>query len=162
VETPLHAELEPWGGLLLGTWTGDGEGTYPTIEPFRYREEIVFGHIGKPYLTYRQSTLNLDTGQPAHSEVGYLRGVGEWRAELVLAHPTGVAELAEGSVEVVDDGFRLHLRSTGVIHTTTAKDVTRVERRIEVTSDVFRYDLAMAAVGQGHQHHLSGELRRQG
>jgi len=135
---------------------------YPTIEPFRYREEVEFGHIGKPYLTYEQATVNLDLGQPAHAEVGYLRAVGEGRAELVLAHPSGIAELAEGSVELVDDGFRLHLRSTGVVHTTTAKDVTRVERRIEVTGGVFRYDLAMAAVGQGHQHHLSGELHREG
>jgi THAP4-like, heme-binding beta-barrel domain len=160
VSAPLHAELQPIAGLL-GTWVGEGEGGYPTIEPFHYREEVEFGHVGKPYLTYRQATINLGTGEPAHAEVGYLRAVGDGRVELVLAHPTGLAELAEGTTELIDDGVRLHLRSTGVSHTTTAKDVTRTERRIEVTGDVLRYDLAMAAVGQGHQHHLSGELRRQ-
>jgi len=160
VDVPLHAELQPLAGLL-GTWVGEGEGGYPTIEPFRYREEVVFGHIGKPYLTYRQATVNLGTGEPAHAEVGYLRAVGGGRVELVLAHPSGIAELAEGTTEELDGGIRLHLRSTGVTHTTTAKDVTRLERRIEVIGDVLHYELAMAAVEQGHQHHLSGELHRQ-
>lgn len=160
VTAPLHVELQPLAGLL-GSWVGEGEGSYPTIESFHYREEVVFGHVGKPFLTYRQSTTNLATGQPAHAEVGYLRAVGGGRVELVLAHPTGVAELAEGATELLDDGVRLHLRSTGVNHTTTAKEVTRTERRIEVIGDVLHYDLAMAAVGQGHQQHLSGELHRQ-
>lgn len=159
MDLPLHDELKPLAGLL-GTWVGEGEGEYPTITSFRYREEVVLGHVGKPFLTYRQSTVNLATGAPAHSEVGYLRAVGDARVELVLAHPTGVAELAEGTIETLDDGVRLHLRSTGVSHTTTAKDVRRIERRIEVTEDVLRYDVAMAAVGQPHQRHLTGELRR--
>jgi X-X-X-Leu-X-X-Gly heptad repeat protein len=160
VELPLHVDLQPLSGLL-GTWVGKGEGDYPTIEPFRYREEVEFGHVGKPYLTYRQATVNLATGQPAHAEVGYLRAVGEGRVELVLAHPSGITELAEGTTELHDGSVRLHLRSTGVNRTTTAKEVTRVERRFELAGDVLRYDLAMAAMGQGHQQHLSAELRRQ-
>jgi hypothetical protein len=161
VEIPLHDEIRPLAGLL-GTWVGEGEGEYPTIDPFRYREEVVFGHVGKPFLTYRQATTNLTTGEPLHAETGYLRAPGAGHVELVLAHPSGIAELAEGTIEPLDDGVRLHLRSTGVSHTTTAKEVTRVERRIEVSGGVLRYDLAMAAVGQGHQRHLSGELRRAG
>lgn len=156
---PLHAELKPLADLV-GTWVGEGEGEYPTITSFRYREEVVFGHVGKPFLTYRQSTVNQGTGEPAHSEVGYLRAVGDGRVELVLAHPTGVAELAEGTIEVLDEGVRLHLRSTGVSHTTTAKEVRRIERRIEVAGPVLRYDVAMAAVGHPHQRHLTGELHR--
>jgi hypothetical protein len=159
VEIPLHDQIRPLAGLL-GTWVGEGEGEYPTIEPFHYREDVVFGHVGKPFLTYRQATINRDTGEPLHAEVGYLRAPGGGRVELVLAHPSGIAELSEGTIETLDDGVRLHLRSTGVSHTTTAKEVTRVERRFELAGDVLRYDLAMAAVGQGHQRHLTGELRR--
>jgi hypothetical protein len=160
VEPDLHpdvASLAP----LLGTWSGTGEGAYPTIEPFRYRETVVFGHVGKPTLAYRQATVNLGTGLPAHTEVGYLRGFGGARVELVLAHPTGVVELAEGTVVGTADGLRLHLRSTDVVGTATAKEVVRLERRIEVAGDVLRYELAMAAVGQDHQHHLAAELRRE-
>jgi hypothetical protein len=155
----LHPDVADLG-CLLGTWSGEGHGVYPTIDPFDYREEAVFAHVGKPFLAYRQATVRLDTGLPAHAEAGYLRGVGDGRVELVIAHPTGLTEVAEGDVVIEPDGLRLHLMSTSVTGTATAKDVRRVERSVTVDGDVLRYDLAMAAVGRPHQHHLSAELRR--
>lgn len=161
MEPELHPDVVPFAALL-GTWAGEGEGHYPTIEPFAYREEITFvaGPVTKPFLAYRQGTVRLDTGLPAHAESGYLRGVGGGRAELVMAHPTGIAELAEGEATATDDGLVLHLVTTTVAGTTTAKDVRQVERTFTLTGDVLRYDLAMAAVGQPHQHHLTATLHR--
>jgi THAP4-like, heme-binding beta-barrel domain len=161
----MDVELHPDVAVLaplLGTWAGTGAGSYPTIEPFRYREEVVFGHAGKPFLSYRQATVRLDTGLPAHAEAGYLRGTGGTRVELVLAHPTGIAELAEGEVVATEAGLALRLASVAVARTATAKEVTRVERTITVEGDLLRYELAMAAVGQPHQHHLAAELERTG
>jgi len=158
---PDVAALAP----LLGTWTGSGEGHYPTIEPFSYTEEVTFGHAGKPFLAYRQATRRSDTGLPAHAEAGYLRGVGGDRLELVLAQPSGVAELAEGTVTgtgTVDGPLVVHLVTVQVARTATAKEVTRVERTVTVAGDVLRYDLSMAAVGEPHQHHLRAELHRTG
>uniref|UniRef100_A0A8R7PT04 THAP4-like heme-binding domain-containing protein n=1 Tax=Triticum urartu TaxID=4572 RepID=A0A8R7PT04_TRIUA len=37
---PLVAPLS----FLLGKWRGEGEGTFPSIAPFRYGEEILFSH----------------------------------------------------------------------------------------------------------------------
>jgi hypothetical protein len=159
MDTPLHADLAALG-CLLGHWVGEGSGEYPTIEPFRYREAVDFGHVGKPFLTYRQATVNLGTGLPAHAEVGYLRGVGPGRVELVLSHPTGLAEIEEGGLEALPDGVRLSLSSTSVTGTSTAKQVDSLERHIEVSGDVLHYQLAMGAVGQPHQHHLAAELHR--
>ena len=159
MDAPLHPDLEPLRPLL-GSWTGEGEGRYPTIDPFRYREDVAFGHVGKPFLTYRQATVRLDTGQPSHAEVGYLRAVGGGRLELVLAHPTGLVEVAEGEMVEEGDGLTLRLASTTVAGTATAKEVTQLARTIIVTDDTLHYDLSMAAVGQPLQHHLAATLHR--
>jgi hypothetical protein len=159
MEAPLHPDIDSLA-CLLGTWRGEGHGVYPTIEPFRYSEEVAFTHTGKPFLAYRQTTVNLDTGTPAHAEVGYWRPGGLRRVELVLAHPTGVVEIDEGPVELFAGGVALHLRSTTVGLTATAKSVVSLERSIRVEGDELRYDLAMGAVDQPHQHHLSATLRR--
>jgi hypothetical protein len=160
VDVAVHPDL---GALaaLIGSWAGEGEGRYPTIEPFRYHEDVVFGHVGKPFIAYRQATVNLATGLPAHAESGYLRAVSTGRVELVLAHPTGIVELGEGEVLPQPAGLTLHLMSTTVLRTATAKEVTSVERRISVTGDILRYQVSMAAVGRPHQHHLAAELQRQ-
>jgi THAP4-like, heme-binding beta-barrel domain len=160
VDVAVHPDLGALAGLI-GAWAGEGKGRYPTIDPFRYHEEVVFGHVGKPFVAYRQATTNLDTGQPAHAEAGYLRAVGPGLVELVLAHPTGIVEVAEGEVLEQPDGLTVHLVSTAVPRTATAKEVTSVERRISVVGDTLRYQVAMAAVGQPHQHHLAAELHRQ-
>jgi hypothetical protein len=108
--------------------------------------------------------VRLDSGLPAHAEAGYLRSVGGGRVELALAHPTGLAELAEGTVEPVPAGrgLRIVLASVAVTGTSTAKDVATVARTIVVEGDTLRYELAMGAVGQPHQHHLAAELHRTG
>ena len=86
---------------LLGTWSGRGSGDYPTITPFDYLEEITFAHVGKPFLSYTQRTRS-PGGQPMHAEAGYLRMPNPGRIELVLAQPSGVTEIDEGTI--ADDG----------------------------------------------------------
>ncbi|HEY8548289.1 MAG TPA: FABP family protein [Acidimicrobiales bacterium] len=161
MDADLHPDVAPLAALV-GTWAGEGEGHYPTIEPFAYREEVTFtAPPGKPFLAYQQKTVRLDTGVPAHAEAGYLRGVGGGRVELVMAHPTGLAEIADGEATATGDGLALHVRSTTVARTATAKDVRTVERTFTLVGDELRYDLAMGAVGQDHQHHLRATLHRQ-
>ena len=156
---PLHpdiAALEP----LLGTWSGRGKGSYPTIETFDYLEEITFGHVGKPFLAYGQRTRHAADNRPLHAETGYWRchGTGsQTLVEVVLAHPTGIVEVQQGPF----DGRVFDLASVQMAATTTAKHVTQVVRRFELAGDELSYTVAMAAVGQPLTHHLEAVLKRQ-
>jgi hypothetical protein len=118
--TPLHPDVEVLS-FLLGEWRGEGRGTYPTIDDFAYREEVVFGHVGKPFVSYTQRTWALDDGRPLHSESGYLRPQPNDRLELVLALPSGQVEMDEGARR----GGHIELTSTLVARTPSAKEVKR-------------------------------------
>lgn len=155
----LHEAMAPLAGLV-GTFAGEGRGDYPTIEAFEYRETVTFGHVGKPFLAYRQATSHPTSGAPMHAESGYLRHVGDGRVELVLAHPTGIVEVEEGNLETAADVVALELTTTAIGLTGTAKDVRSLRRRFVLDGDELRYDVWMAHADTPETHHLAARLRR--
>jgi THAP4-like, heme-binding beta-barrel domain len=172
-----HPDLHPAVAVLaplLGTWVGRGAGEYPTIEPFDYVEEVTFGHAGKPFLTYGQRTNAGDDGRALHAETGYLRVPSPGRVELVLAHPTGITEIQEGtlSIRATTLDRELHataigattldmeLHATAIGRTASAKEVTALSRSIRVEDDELTYTLRLGALGHPLQHHLAATLHR--
>ncbi|WP_420440328.1 FABP family protein [Candidatus Poriferisodalis sp.] len=163
----LHPQCEPLAPLL-GTWQGDGTGQYPSIDDFAYIEELTFAHVGKPFVSMIQRTRNSATGEPLHSEAGYIRALPGGELELTLAQPSGVTEIHLGTVRVTEDGLVIELRSEEVGMTPTAKEVTSVRRELSVVGlgtnggPSLISELWMAAVGHGELlHHLRGELAKQ-
>ena len=156
----LHPDLAELA-MLIGTWRGKGHGTYPTIERFDYVEEVTIDHVGKPFLSYAQRTRRAgdhpEAGVPLHAESGYWRPARPGGVELVIAQPSGIVEVDEGTIR----GSIIHVTGTTIATTTTAKEVSSVERRIEVEGDVLSYELWLGAVGQEHQLHLTATLRRE-
>jgi hypothetical protein len=152
----LYPDLEPLA-FLLGAWEGEGEGRYPTVSPFGYRERLSFEHVGDAFLLIAMESWSLEDGEPLHFERGFLRpGASPEIVELTLAHPLGLTEIADGTL----DGTSLDLRSSTMGRTRTGSAVTGVARRYRVDGDVLRYELDMAMEGVPMTRHLDGELHR--
>jgi hypothetical protein len=159
MEPELHPDLEPVK-FLLGEWEGAGVGGYPTIESFRFGQEISFSHNGKPFLIYRSRTWRLDDagslGAPLGTETGYWRPQPGGRIEVIIAHPTGIAEIYLGEVT----GTQVELSTDAVVRTETAKEVTAGHRLYGLIGEDLGYAYDLAAVGQPLQSHLSAQLKR--
>lgn len=154
---PDLAELAP----LLGAWAGRGSGKYPTIEPFDYDEEVVFGHVGKPFLAYGQKTRAVADGTPLHAETGYLRVPRPGRVEWVLAHPSGITEIEVGTYSRAGDVIDIATATATIGLSPTAKEVTAVGRSLRLAGDELSYTVQMGGVGQLLQDHLAAVLHRQ-
>lgn len=151
----MHPDLAEIA-FLLGTWRGEGEGEWPGTDPFRFGEELVFEHVGDDYLLHTQRSWSFENDEPIHLERGFLRPAGPGRVELVLAHPLGMAEVAEGTVV----GRVVEVTTTSVALAGTAKGVTELRRRIELEGDQLRYELHMAMRETPLTSHIRSRLRR--
>jgi THAP4-like, heme-binding beta-barrel domain len=154
-----HPDLAPLT-FLLGRWEGAGVGGYPTIEDFRFGQEITFGQNGKPYLSYLSRSWLLDAdgrpGRPLAREAGFWRPQPEGKIEVLLAHPSGITEIYLGEVT----GTKIEMITDVVARTSSAKEVTAGHRLYGLVGQDLAYAYDMAAVGQSLQPHLSAQLKR--
>lgn len=145
---------------LLGVWRGEGVGGYPTIDDFRFEHEVTFTQNGKPFLAYSSRSWILDVDgarvRPAAAETGYWRPRDGGRLEVLLSHPTGFAEIWEGTVE----GPRIELRTDMVARTTSAKEYSAGHRLYGLVEGDLMWAYDMAAMGEPLQPHLSARLAR--
>jgi hypothetical protein len=154
-----HPDLAPVR-FLLGRWEGAGVGGYPTIESFQFGQEISFSHNGKPYLIYVSRTWLLGAdgvpGRPLAMETGFWRPQPGGKLEVVLAHPTGIAEIYLGEVT----GTKIEMATDLVASTASAKEVRGGHRLYGLVGQDLAYAFDMAAVGQALQPHVSAHLKR--
>jgi len=79
VEIPTDLAPELVGlAWLIGRWEGTGVGGYPTVDDFRFGQEVEFSYTaGKPFLRYSSRSWILDADgnlvRPAAVETGYWR-----------------------------------------------------------------------------------------
>ncbi len=155
----LPTELVPvaW---LLGTWRGLGVGGYPSVDEFRFSQEMTFSETGKPYLHYLSRSWLLDDEgaevRPLAQETGYWRPQPDGALEVVLAHPTGYAEIWLGEV----DAAKIEMRTDVVARTETAKPYTAGHRLYGLVQGDLMWAFDMAAVDEPIQPHLSAKLSR--
>jgi hypothetical protein len=162
IEIPadLHPDCVPLA-WLLGRWEGAGVGDYPTIDAFRFGQEVAFSYLpGKTYLSYTSRSWILDDDgvllRPAASEAGYWRPQPGGEVEVLLTHPTGFVEIYLGRVEPA----KIELATRGVLKTETAKEYRAGHRLYGLVNGRLMWVFEMAAMGHGLQPHLSAELLR--
>ncbi|XP_063162832.1 peroxynitrite isomerase THAP4 isoform X2 [Candoia aspera] len=70
----LNPMIEPLS-WMLGTWLSDppGDGTFPSMKPFQYLEEVHISHVGQPMLNFSFNAFHPDTKKPMHRECGFIR-----------------------------------------------------------------------------------------
>ena len=165
----LPVELMPLS-WLLGRWVGVGVGGYPTVPEFRFGQEVDFSTDGRPFLSYWSRTWLLDeNGQqvkPLAMETGFWRPRPDNTVELVLAHPTGYAEVWVGQITVsgienaVITGAKAELHSDVVARTASAKEYISGQRLYGLVQGDLLWAYDMAAVGHPLTSHVSARLKR--
>ncbi|KAF3334754.1 hypothetical protein FCM35_KLT21358 [Carex littledalei] len=151
---PLHPAIAPLQ-FLLGRWSGEGEGGFPTIKSFRYGEELFFSHSGKPVIAYTQKTWKLETGEPMHAESGYWRLKSDGSIEVVIAQSTGLVEIQKGSLDA--EHRTIELKSELVGNASKVKEIRRV---FKATDRELSYTVQMATTVTNLEPHLQAILRK--
>lgn len=147
---------------LVGVWRGEGEVVYPTIDgPYRFGQQLVFSHDGRPFLRYESRAWLLDADgaviRPAARETGFWRPQANDAIEVVAAHATGVVEIYYGSPR---SQTSWELSTDAVARTESAKEVNSAQRLYGIVDGDLAYVEERAMVGQPMQPHVSARLAR--
>jgi hypothetical protein len=134
----------PLFSLLVGTWTGEGRGEYPTIHSFDYRESLIFTRRDDLSLAYEQRTQKRYDGQTdwlvSHWENGFIRILENGELEMVNAQSGGRCEVLIANADVHDDLIRIHFRSRTIINDPR---LVCTERVFELRGDRLHYEMLM-------------------
>ncbi|XP_067218277.1 THAP domain-containing protein 4 isoform X3 [Chanodichthys erythropterus] len=170
---PFNHSAEPNPAVLpldwlLGTWQSDepGEGSFPSIAPFRYTETLHFSHVGQPvvnfikFLFFRFNAFHAESKKPLHRECGFIRlQPGTNRVAFIIAQNSGLVEIEEGELT----GQQLTLHTTALARTSFAKQphVQQISRHIQLKPDGrLEQTVSMALEGQPLTQHLHITYRR--
>ena len=148
--------------LLEGAWTGQGRGTYPTVQSFDYRETLIFTRRDDRSLAYEQRTQKRYDGQTewlvSHWENGFLRILENGELEMVNAQSGGRSEVLIGRAEMSGSSFRIHLHSKIV---TNDPRMICTSRTFELEGEALRYQVEMQTTAVDRlTHHLKIALGR--
>ncbi|KAL2748474.1 THAP domain-containing protein 4-like [Vespula maculifrons] len=133
---------------LEGKWSTDknnyGLGTFPTIKPFTYCEEMTFTSIGQPMFNYVAQSWDSVSKKPLHREVGFMKVIpGTNKVSLLLAHNFGLTTIEEGTIT---DNI-INLKSTGITRPCEGiklPNVIETCRKFEINGNSLKHIFYMA------------------
>ncbi|XP_070345267.1 peroxynitrite isomerase THAP4 isoform X3 [Equus asinus] len=151
----MNPVVEPLS-WMLGTWLSDppGAGTFPTLQPFQYLEEVHISHVGQPMLNFSFNAFHPDTRKPMHRECGFIRLQPDTnKVAFVSAQNTGIVEVEEGEV----NGHELCIASHSIARISFAKEphVEQITRKFRLNSEgKLEQTVSMATTTQPMTQHL--------
>jgi len=148
---------------LLGNWQGTGEGNFPTIDSFRYREELHFENDLGPF-HYEQRTWLIDGEdkpvEASHWESGFLIVLEDGRIRMSNAQSGGRVEVLEGFATYGDVPGELVLELTSIAEAGDARMIA-TRRHIRLSGESLDYEMGMHTdQTQERLPHLSARLKR--
>ncbi len=153
-------EISAMVSALVGQWTGGGEGQYPTIEPFAYRETLQFTERSDhPAVHYEQRTWRRtpDGETASHWETGLLRLSSNGDARLLNAQG-GRSEVMEGTWERKDHAWIILLEGIGYAGD---ERVVRSRRNLSFYGTTLGYTMDMETTATNQMSlHLTASLTR--
>ncbi len=134
---------------LIGSWSGEGKGEYPTMEPFEFNDQLKFSIRSDAFelenLIHFEQVARVKEGNEfifKHWEAGFLRPTEQGKIELQVTHNTGRIEILEGKFVELDSAknrFTLRFRST-LLHNSQGLVKARTSERIwTFENDRLRY-----------------------
>lgn len=146
---------------FVGSWTGEGQGQFPTMDPFDYDETLTFKLVdGFPILQFEQRAIVTTPNRPSHFEVGVMKVLDDGTIQLGDIGNGVRGEIMEGTVAEEDGKVTLNLTSIAF-----ANDARMIaSRRVIVIKDgILTYKMFMttATTPEPQEHlHLSASLTR--
>lgn len=150
-------EVQAIVDALVGTWSGRGDGGYPTIDPFEYREVTrITDRPDHPALHYEQRAWRITPEGEAvsHWETGLLRISGDGTVTLHNAQG-GRSESMAGTWIGGDESWAIDLAGTGY---SGDQRMLGTKRTIEVNNSTLHYVMHMETLAT-HQMLLHLEAR---
>ncbi|XP_035276673.1 THAP domain-containing protein 4 [Anguilla anguilla] len=147
---------------LLGSWESDepGEGSFPTVPPFRYSETLHFTHVGQPVINFKFNAFHTESKKPMHRECGFIRlQPGTNKVAFIIAQNSGLVEIEEGELT----GQQVSLQTHALARTSFSKEphVQQIHREFRLRGDGrLEQTVSMATSDQPLTQHLHITYRR--
>jgi hypothetical protein len=142
---------------LVGVWKGEGSGSFPTVDSFRYSETLIFESIGiDPVVHFQQQTWLISdddrNGEFLHWESGFLMVTEDGKIDLLNAQNSGRVEVLSGRMSGTEEGA-IQVSWESVVHAHDARMVATT-RAFNYEKNSLAYTVCMATtkVGPVTQH----------
>lgn len=154
---------------LIGNWSGNGSGSFPTMDTFSYRDNMKFKLLKEDFskesiIHFEEiGWINIDQQEYfKHWETGYLKPGTDDSIDLRVVHNTGRMEIYRGRFEHFDKkakSFRIKFRSEFLWNGLDLKTALKAIRTFDFAKGQLKYRLEMSTVDvKNPENHLEAVL----